>query len=1063
AGTYVFEYTPWIDWGMLGIEHTYTIAQSMTKSGVVHVGTHPDVDLRDYVWGEKVAVLVCDPNSAGVYDTVYVDLDDDYDFRNEKPLTRADMSDPNTYNNMICYRDFDGDGIADLSGGALYFIADGVNVLPGSDYLYGAEPGGFLCPGNGDLVAFTGGSFGYDYSHGTQCASAIAGQGIINAKVPTFVEGSVGGAVLGVAPKAKLVDVSDIYWNFDSSLIDAYLFVAVGYDGVNQANLDVATGELAADTDPIQVVSNSYGYSDMDNDGWDYLSQVVAVLMNFWAPYQQYTFSTGNGGPGFGTAAPPSPVTAVLVGASTEFSATGWDSITSTAQINVNDVIPFSNRGPGANGHTGVNVVASGAYAPGDEALNYYGMAMWGRPDGTLCWDSWGGTSRSSPVAAGVLALIYDAWFQTTDQWPEGAAAKVVLQSTATDLKYDVLSQGSGSVNGGAAVDVASRQSGLIAVVPEADKGTTEWQPGDYHGVDYPAFAHVIEPGATDTTEVRVADFSSPMQPTLARDVELKLIKQDEFDFTVTPQMVDSEYDYGVANRDNFYKAFQYMIPITAVPGMDDSWYNLDVPPDTELMVVRALFPFDELDTDGNYIQDNRFYLMVYNWTDVNGNGIVWDDKDGNGVVNIINRPEVIFDYDLIDGGMELNWDDPRNELDRYEYARFGYHRPTSNRLEMWVSDPLGRMQDGLFIGLRHLPPDRYSGATHLKFRVEYYSKQDCPWLELSSRGDTMSTGAVIVPPATDLLATAAPSADMKPGIYEAAIEIVRLPTGAEPFETAPDQIAPDLWDNPVIVPVVMTVVQPMPTAGGDWQFGGEETYSDAYNAGRLYNNGCVRGQFDWSWRTESGDWRFFFQDLPEDAITTEGRSYLIVQDQWDGPAPYNDIDTIVLGPNEYDWSDPAYTLVFDMPEYFGPYTLDEIARSPIALFGDATWMFNTSSGANEDWVGAPLYDSGLHAILQHHVLADGDNFDIVFTKTLGLMDINPPSLEVETCTAAGELGEVTISSNIGFDELMVEAYGLGYVQKFEDLEIPFDGVQGSWDATLTVEHAGAMVFVIDS
>ncbi|MEZ4636971.1 MAG: hypothetical protein R2856_18790 [Caldilineaceae bacterium] len=34
-----------------------------------------------------------DPNTAGVYDTVYVDLDNDYDFRDEKPLARADVND----------------------------------------------------------------------------------------------------------------------------------------------------------------------------------------------------------------------------------------------------------------------------------------------------------------------------------------------------------------------------------------------------------------------------------------------------------------------------------------------------------------------------------------------------------------------------------------------------------------------------------------------------------------------------------------------------------------------------------------------------------------------------------------------------------------------------------------------------------------------------------------------------------------------------------------------------------------------------------------------------------
>ena len=43
---------------------------------------------------------------------------------------------PATYNNMVSYRDMDGDGLADLSGGMLYFIADGVNYVPGMDWLF---------------------------------------------------------------------------------------------------------------------------------------------------------------------------------------------------------------------------------------------------------------------------------------------------------------------------------------------------------------------------------------------------------------------------------------------------------------------------------------------------------------------------------------------------------------------------------------------------------------------------------------------------------------------------------------------------------------------------------------------------------------------------------------------------------------------------------------------------------------------------------------------------------------------------------------------------------------
>ncbi|RMF41967.1 MAG: hypothetical protein D6755_11990, partial [Anaerolineae bacterium] len=58
VGISCFTYTPLLDYGVPGITHNYIISDSMTTSGVVHVGTHPDNDLRDFVWGEKPAVIV---------------------------------------------------------------------------------------------------------------------------------------------------------------------------------------------------------------------------------------------------------------------------------------------------------------------------------------------------------------------------------------------------------------------------------------------------------------------------------------------------------------------------------------------------------------------------------------------------------------------------------------------------------------------------------------------------------------------------------------------------------------------------------------------------------------------------------------------------------------------------------------------------------------------------------------------------------------------------------------------------------------------------------------------
>jgi hypothetical protein len=67
------------DWALTGT----------SVSGTYHMGYLWDENLDAWWWGYP-AVLVVDENTAGVYDTVYVDLDMDHDFNNDKPCTKAD-------------------------------------------------------------------------------------------------------------------------------------------------------------------------------------------------------------------------------------------------------------------------------------------------------------------------------------------------------------------------------------------------------------------------------------------------------------------------------------------------------------------------------------------------------------------------------------------------------------------------------------------------------------------------------------------------------------------------------------------------------------------------------------------------------------------------------------------------------------------------------------------------------------------------------------------------------------------------------------------------------------
>src|SRR5436190_22450517 len=97
--------------------HVYNVLGVPSASGIFHLGLHPDFTLgSDY--GEFVAVLVSDSTTPGVYDTVHVDLDDNHVFGNDKAATVASPE---------IWADTDGDGLADLSGGLIYFIGYGAH------------------------------------------------------------------------------------------------------------------------------------------------------------------------------------------------------------------------------------------------------------------------------------------------------------------------------------------------------------------------------------------------------------------------------------------------------------------------------------------------------------------------------------------------------------------------------------------------------------------------------------------------------------------------------------------------------------------------------------------------------------------------------------------------------------------------------------------------------------------------------------------------------------------------------------------------------------------------
>jgi uncharacterized repeat protein (TIGR01451 family) len=680
-----------------------------SKSGQYYYTVHPDFPLLvagfylglGYAYTDiaPAAVIVADEATAGVYDTVYVDADFDQDLTNNKPMRKGDelagvdlydaAGNPGT------------DGIWDLSAGMLAWIADGTNPPPGTNVLFENPP----IPEAGRLLAF----IGDDDSHGTNCAGDIAAQGVITDPEwigpinPIFGGaenyGGVGGPVLsGMAPGAKIAAFQHGFW----FPFDSWVLAALGFDGVPNSG------------DEAQISSNSWGASATINDGWDATSRFAHWLNRNYAPNLAFLVATGNGGHGYGTVTEPDGGSIIDVGASTQYGTLIYfEPIIDTTMLTYGDVQPWSNRGPTTLGDVSPDVVAVGAWGTGANPLNlYYG-------NGQAAYDIFGGTSMATPIAAGNLALVYQAFKAKNGRWPTWQEAKAIFLSGATDLGYDVLTQGSGNVNADRATDIAAGLNYGFWAEP------AQWTAGSYRGTDYPAFPAILHPGESDS-----------------QTFTLHNTYTDTFTVNIADTMLErvAEVTFTLSFPSFGPPSFTRPTWITDITDLINTY-------EPDLIRAQVVFPYSVFDPEGDYVYNNRWRVMFYGWKDLNGDGDLWTDTNGNG---------------RVDAG----------EIDPYEYNRFTYGYPTGTYLEAslgkdsysrWL-DPDQTAGNGIFFGVQ-----RRSGSAPvtMQVRITFYKKADWGWLTTSASSVSLPAGGNAT-----FNATLSVPADAKPGVYEGAIEV---------------------------------------------------------------------------------------------------------------------------------------------------------------------------------------------------------------------------------------------------------------------------------------------------
>jgi len=660
----------------------YTVSPAITSaSGVFHFGYHPSPILTR-LYG-AVGLLVVDPVVAGRYDEVYVDLNNDHRF--DATDVRLDRTRPIASLDNIDSTGAPGrDGIPDVSGGMMYFVANGVDPLPYSDryvqlQLASQPTLANRIPAAGSLVAFLG-EFGLDpltgakSDHGTRMASLIVSRGLLTPPA------------LGVAPAAKLVALG----NAMDDVVSSWYFAVEGYDG------RPGTGDEA------QVVLNPFNFPTLPNDGSDLFSRTADFLSAIHSGGRAlFVAPAGDYGFGYGSIASPASAPAVLAVARVDDGTALSKGEGGPEGPNPHYLDPAmpSARGPTAIGSPKPDIVAIGTAiadiplqsAPGDGTTAVTTSPMTG-------------TDVAAAIATGAAALVWQAA-------GSGVAADRIteyLRSGATDLSYDALVQGSGFLDVAESVRLATGSGGILA-------SPATLVAGAYRGVRSEAYPRTLAAGASDALTLRLENRGGTAVPVAISDAAYTLLGTYSFTNVTIRDAYSANGDIvfwlnasGVSKVDGTTLAISQVLP--PIPG---AWASAD------LVKVTATSDFSRLvwNQGTSFAMNYTYTLGAMDWA-VNAS-------------NWAGRPSGPY---------------PAPALFPNELNTISKTTHQANVLEVRVREPATSVRDGLVVRLGESLSGSGLAGLPWTFTIEMYRRADWTWVSPSvSSVSIPARGAVSV------------------------------------------------------------------------------------------------------------------------------------------------------------------------------------------------------------------------------------------------------------------------------------------------------------------------------